>query len=74
MKHRYVLFQKSSLENEKSELETRVEHLEESVRLSQEEICQQADLFKVKLREAEDLLQVSLKTNRISDGKTRTIQ
>ena len=53
-----VIFQKSSLETEKSELEIRIQQLEESVRLSQEDLLKQADIFNQKLKEAEDLVQV----------------
>jgi hypothetical protein len=53
-----ALFQKSSLETEKSELETRIQQLKESVRLSQEDLLKQANIFNQKLKEAEDLVQV----------------
>jgi hypothetical protein len=53
-----VIFQKSSLETEKSELEIRIQQLEESVRLSQEDLLKQANIFNQKLKEAEDLVQV----------------
>ena len=53
-----VIFQKSSLETEKSKLEIRIQQLEESVRLSQEDLLKQANIFNQKLKEAEDLVQV----------------
>ncbi len=53
-----VIFQKSSLETEKSKLEIRIQQLEESVRLSQEDLLKQANIFNRKLKEAEDLVQV----------------